>query len=317
MAGAKAGSSGRSEWAASDERGSDWAIRFIVGCVRTLGTRPMVVLLAPITIYFLFFAKTARRASRDYLRRLYRFQGRPRKPTLLDSYRHIYSFATSILDRLAIWGDAVDDFQFQLHGREHMQPLIDAGQGAILLGAHIGNFDMLRVVAREYSIPVNVIMYQVNAEKINRAFAELDPDSNVRIINLDESSVNTGLSIRACVERGEFVAVLADRVRPGGRSRVMHASVLGASALLPVGPFRLGCLLGFPVVMVVALRSGPRRYDIHLDTISSGERVAPAERSKVVQEQVNRYAGLLERYCLEAPMQWFNFHEFWRGTDGD
>ena len=29
-----------------------------------------------------------------------------------------------------------------------------------------------------------------------------------------------------------------------------------------------------------------------------------------------RYAALLERYCLMAPLQWYNFFDFW-AADGD
>jgi len=317
MKGERPGSAPSAAWASARERGSAFALRFVIGCVRTIGPDPMVVLLAPIALYFVLFASEARRSSRAYLERIRQTRGESGKPSLLDVYRHIYSFSTAILDRLALWSRAIDRFQIEIHGREHMEPAIEARTGALLLGAHIGNFDMLRVIAREADIPVNVLMYSANAERINRAFEELDPDSNVRVIDLDRTSVNTGLEIRRCIERGEFVAVLGDRVPPSTGNRVSHANFLGEPAAFPQGPFLLASLLRIPLVLTIALRRGPRRYAIYLETIADGTPIAPKKRSAAIQQQIELYASRLEHYCLEAPLQWFNFYDFWAKDDDE
>ena len=46
-------------------------------------------------------------------------------------------------------------------------------------------------------------------------------------------------------------------------------------------------------------------------TLYAGGRVPRAEREKVVQEMVERYAAYLERACLRTPFQWFNFFDYW------
>lgn len=305
------------EWASVAERGSLFAIRLIVGLVRTVGTRSLGWLLAPIAFYFSLFASSARTASTDYLRRIRRSKGDDSEPGFLDSYRHIHAFSTNLLDSLALWSSAMDDFDVEIHGREHMMPLIEAKTGAMLVGAHLGNFDVLRVLAREADIPVNVLMYSVNAEQINRAFEALDPNSKVRIISLGSQSVNTSLEIRRCIDRGEFVAVLADRLNPTARERVGYATFLGEPAAFPKGPLLLASLLRIPVIMTVALRRGPGQYDLHLHTLADGSPVPPSERPKVIQQQLEDYARLLEKYCLEAPLQWFNFYDFWAKAEND
>ncbi len=305
------------DWSSVDERGNDFWLTFILACLRTVGHAPMVVLLGPITLYFFLTGPVTRSSSRDYLRRVMRSNGSPREPTLWDVYRHIYSFAGAILDRLALWGGAMEDFDITLHGKEHMQSMVDEGTGAFLIGAHLGSFDVLRIIARDADIPVNVVMYSANADRINETFRKLDPKSKVRLIELDPSSINTTLEIRRCVQRGEFVAVLADRIRPGTRSRVRHANFFGEPAAFPEGPFLLPAVLGLPVVMTIALRRGRRAYDIHLEPISDGSPVPSAARTKFVQQQVERYAARLEDYCRQAPLQWFNFYDFWANVDDE
>jgi predicted LPLAT superfamily acyltransferase len=309
----------KTPWADESERGSDLSLRFIVWTVRRLGDAPVQYLLAPIALYFCAFAPAARRGSRAYLEQLARFEGDAgRRVGMRDFYRHIYSFADVLLDRFALWAGHYDKFTATLHGREHMKGLIKEGRGAFLIGAHLGSFDILRLIARESEIPVNVIMYTGNAEKVNAAFAALDPDCNVRVIDVDPTSTKAAFEIRSCVSRGEFVAILGDRAQLGGRTpRVGYSHFLGRQAAFSQGPFLISMALNLPVILTVALKTGPRRYDVYLESIATGEKVARKDREAAVQERIDLFASKLEKYCLKAPLQWFNFYDFWATAGAD
>jgi predicted LPLAT superfamily acyltransferase len=282
-----------------------------VWAIRTLGHRRLRILLAPIAVYFCLFAGSARRASKAYLARVGAAQGRSEPVRLRDTYRHIYSFAETIHDRLALWSESIDDFEVEVHGREHMQTLIDQGRGGFLVGAHIGSFDVLRVVARESNIPVNVVMYAANSQMINDAFEALDPKRNVRVIDFNSGPVYVGLEVRRCIERGEFVAVLGDRKRPGTKDRVVYANFLGERAAFPQGPFLLPMVIQIPVILTIAIRTGSRAYEVYLEPLADGEPVPRRNRETVIQQRVEYFAARLEHYCEKAPLQWFNFYDFW------
>jgi predicted LPLAT superfamily acyltransferase len=284
----------------------------VVWLIRRVGGAPLRVLLVPIAIYYTLFAFNARRASRAFFARIDRARGGTASaPGLRETYRHFYSFAEGILDRLSLWSGAYDKFEVVLHGCEHMEKLVESGRGAFLIGAHLGSFDMLRLVARKENIPVNVLMLASNAERINEAFEALDPECNVRVIDIGNASVGTALKIRRCVERGEFVAVLADRTLPGGRDRIVRANFLGEAAPFPEGPFRLSMVTQLPMVLTIALKTGPNRYEVFMEELADGEPVPAAERAKLIQERVEIFAGRLEHFCLREPLQWFNFYDFW------
>jgi predicted LPLAT superfamily acyltransferase len=304
------------DWTSAAERGSRWGLRLLVWSFRHFGHGPMRLLLAPIATWYWLFAPSARRPSRAYLQRLHRVGGFGHAPRWLDTWQHIYSFAGAILDRFAFWAGAYQDFEIAIRGREHMQPLIEAGRGAVLVGAHLGSFDVLRVIARDFDVRVNVLMFSANARRINDTIQVLDPGSKARVIDLDPTSVHFAFEIRRSVERGEFVAVLADRVHPGGR-RVTHTTFLGDPAPFPQGPFLLATLLGLPVVLCLALKTGPRAYEIVLESLGGGEPVPAQDREKRVQEQIEAYAARLEHHCARFPLQWFNFYDFWGEGAGD
>jgi predicted LPLAT superfamily acyltransferase len=198
-----------------------------------------------------------------------------------------------------------------------MQSLLDRGKGAMLVGAHLGNFDVLRLIAREAKIPVNVLMYIDNAQRINEAFQKLDSKSMIRVINVGPNSARMAFQIRECVKRGEFVAVLSDRVGPNTNKRVSRLEFLGKEAPFSEGPFFVAMLMELPVIFTIALKRGPRAYEIFMEEISDGKIDPEISRKEAVSKHMARFVSRLEHYCLSDPLQWFNFFDFWSGGENE
>ena len=300
------------DWSSEQERGSLLWLRIALWGIRHLNPSCIRFFLPIIAFYYLVQAKKARRASREYLSRIAEISGQ-KAPGFLASYKHIHTFAQVILDRFILWSGRDDAFKVIYHGLDHMQELLDRGKGAILVGAHLGSFDMLRLIARENRIPVNVLMYVDNAQRINDAFQVLDSDSMVRVISVDPDSARLAFEVRKCVNRGEFVAVLADRAGPNAKKRVAQFDFLGEKAPFPQGPFLLAHMLGLPIILTIALRRGANNYEVFMERISQGEATRGRERSEAVQSSMDLFVSRLEYFCLNDPMQWFNFFDFWSG----
>ena len=96
-----------------------------------------------------------------------------------------------------------------------------------------------------------------------------------------------------------------------------YANFLGRRAPFSEGPFLISMSLRLPVILTVALKTGPRHYDVFLESLSGGEPVRKADRAEVVQGQIELFASHLERYCLSEPLQWFNFYDFWDTAKGE
>src|SRR5947207_10868314 len=97
------------------------------------------LLLYPITFYFLIRAKAARRVSREYLTRV---RGRPAR--WWHVFRHFHCFAATILDRVYLLTGKFQHFDIKFHHREILHQQVESGQGCILLGSHLGSFEVLR-----------------------------------------------------------------------------------------------------------------------------------------------------------------------------
>jgi predicted LPLAT superfamily acyltransferase len=306
-------------WSRMQERGSMLGLRFIVAWLRLFGRSFTVPLINAIAAYFFLVDRSGRRASRAYLARLHSRLTAKRnpgwKPTAWRSYLQYREFALSIVDRVCMWGGSEARFSFDFHGRQHFEKLSREGRGAIVFGAHLGSFDALRVLSTLDGVTVNVLMYTKHAPMINQIFRELSPDAEVRVISADSGTASTALEIRSCVERGEWVAILGDRIEPNDRGRTCLVDFMGEPALLPESPFALPVLLGCPAILMLALRSGPWRYTVFAEPLADPPaRTAPADRRELARDIAALYAARLEHYCGKAPEQWFNFFDFWRGA---
>jgi predicted LPLAT superfamily acyltransferase len=307
-------------WATTAERGSVGALRAMAWLYRRFGRSLSITLLTPIAAYFLLRDGKARRASLEYLRRLHAWpEGRrafEREPGILESLRHLREFAINIFDRLCVWTGEAGRIEIRDEGSEHLFRLRQEQRGAILLGAHLGSFDMLRLLSERQKLKVNVLMFTRHVARITSFFERLQPGGELRVIQFEPGSIRAIFEIKACIDRGEFVGILGDRMGPGEHTRVAKASFLGRPARFPLGPFLLAGLLGCPVLLSLCLRTGDARYETVVKPLTQGEVVPRAEREKYARELLEAYARSLEEVCCRAPRQWFNFYDFW-DADGE
>lgn len=269
----------------------------------TLGRRPARAVLHLIAAYFLLWAPASRLASRDYLRRAL-----GRAPHWHDLYRHFFTFAATIHDRIYLVNRRFDLFDVEVHGEDILRRLLADGQGLFLMGAHLGSFEVIRALGRQApDLRVAMLMHQDNAKKINAMLAAINPEAVQDIIGLGH--VDAMLQVRERLEAGGVVGMLVDR-SPGDEAR-FPVNILGADTQLPSGPFRMAALLRRPVVFMTGLYLGGNRYAIHFEPLADFSDVAQGQRDVVVQAAIHRYAALLDHYCRKAPYNWFNFFNFW------
>jgi predicted LPLAT superfamily acyltransferase len=80
------------QWTRGRERGSVTLLRIMMWVAQRLGRPAARLALYLIAAYFFVFAPSARRSSREYLRRAL-----GREPTARDRFRQVFAFASMIL----------------------------------------------------------------------------------------------------------------------------------------------------------------------------------------------------------------------------
>jgi predicted LPLAT superfamily acyltransferase len=288
-------------WANRREMGSMAVLRLAVWLARRFGRGPTRLLLVPVCLGFAVACGAARAASRDYLARIF---GRPAR--MHEILRHFLGFGTMVLDRVYLLNDEIRRFDITIYGEEIVMDILEQGGGCLLLGAHHGSFEVLRLVGRKQpNLHVSLAMYEATGRKIGAALNAINPHLAPRIIGL--GTPEAMIEIWDCVERGGFVGMLADRTLSSDAT--VKIDFLGAPAAFPTGPARLAALLRPHVVLMVGLFRGGNRYDIHFELLEApaSDRPTPEETAQLIR----RYAARLEHYCRLAPYNWSNFYDFW------
>ncbi|MBS0579398.1 MAG: acyl-CoA synthetase [Proteobacteria bacterium] len=292
-------------WVDIPERGSPHLLSAGVFIATRLGRRIARLGLPLVVAYFVAVDARSRRASRAFLARTL-----GRKPRLRDTYRHLYAFASTLLDRLYLLHGRDELFALTTEGEAVMRAIHARGAGAFLLGAHLGSFEMLGTVGRRNpGLRVAMAMYDHQAGRLATVFRDNKPGPT-EIISLGK--VDSMLKIHACLDEGKFVGMLADRTI--GEAPAQLVNFLGTPTLFPSGPMRLAAALGRPVIFMAALYRGGNRYHAVFRQLADFSQVSRAERETAVREAIERFAGMLEQHCRSDPYNWFNFYDFWQDT---
>ncbi|HET7777817.1 MAG TPA: acyltransferase [Rudaea sp.] len=283
--------------------------RFAIWLIRTIGLklgRPAArALLYPITLYFYFRRPFERRASYAFLARVF---GRP--ASAIEVMRHIHRFASTILDRVFLLAGDFSRFDVRIHGIDELISRIRPDRGVLLLGSHVGSFEVLRVAAAERrDASLCVVLDRQQTPAMTQLLEALNPQVGRMVIDASGDPMDVLLALGEALDKGQVVAMLADRARPHETTAVVD--LLGAPAAFPVAPFRLGSVLRVPIVLCFGMYRGGNRYDLYFESFSEGlalpRRGAAAELRCIVQ----RYVARIEHHVRQDPCNWFNWYDIW------
>lgn len=299
-------------WRQRPEGGGYFGLWLIITCGRVFGRTLARLLLYPVTLYFYFRRGPERRAARVLLTRL---QGRPAGAWQIMA--HIHRFASTMLDRVFFLLHGERGFDIEVHGLEALDQRLDEGRGALLFGAHMGSFEVLRTLAsRRPDVPLRIVLNTQQTPAMTHLMETLAPDVAARIIDGAGDPAMTVLAVSESIKRGHMVSMLADRGRPDEAMR--QVPFCGVPAPFPVGPWSLASRLDTPVVLCMGLYLGGNRYRLSFETLAERVQLPRQGRKEVLDKMLSHYAARLEHFARQAPCNWFNFYDFWdEGIESD
>jgi predicted LPLAT superfamily acyltransferase len=275
--------------------------------------------MLPVTAYFFVTAHRARVASRDYLQRIFRHFGPlpdlPRPPGWRDTFRHFQAFSASALDKFAAWSSAVAELPVEFPARAQLDALVASGRGAVLIGAHLGNFEMARALGMNGGVKgINAIVYSSHARRFSALLERSNLEYRLNLLHVSTLGADDALRLQDKIDAGELIFIVGDRTPASENGRITSARFLGEPAAFAQGPLLLAHLLGCPVYLFFCLRQA-HGYRIHLEPFAERILVPRSTREHALADYVARYAARLEYYCGLAPLQWFNFFDFWQAHE--
>ncbi|MCY9863474.1 glycosyltransferase [Vibrio coralliirubri] len=304
-------------WSRTQERGTVLGIKLLLAVYTLLGRGVFNLILRGVMRYYHLTGKRARNASEQYLFQLkaYAEQQNIELPTELTSYNHLLSFGHTMLDKLAAWKGDFSADNLTIHGQDQFESMVANKQGVLILGSHLGNIELCRALGRRHSnIKINALVFTEHAERFNSVMKAVNPQSDLNLIQVTSMGPDTAILLQQKLEQGEWIVIVGDRTSTSKESRSVWAEFLGKEAPFPQGPFMLASVLKAPVFLLFGLRDDSQskpHFNVYFEHFSDKIELPRKTREQSLQQVVQKYADRLQHYTLKAPLQWYNFFNFW------
>lgn len=304
-------------WSKESERGTYYGMKILLGIYSVFGRGVFKQLLKVVMFYYTLTSKSTRESSLLYLNNL---QKHAKKlsvplPKKLTPYLHLSSFAETILDKMAAWKGDFSIDNLTVNDEQLIESLIKSKRGLFILGSHLGNLELCRALsARHHDLKINALVFTEHAQKFNAVLRAINPKSELNMIQVSHVGPETAMLLDDKINNGEWIVIVGDRTSTSKENRVLWADFLGQPAPFPQGPFLLASILKAPVYLLFGLRDERQKkvhYQVFFELFSEQIILPRGNREPALQSVVADYAKRLEYYTMKAPLQWYNFFDFW------
>ena len=289
-------------------KGGVWGYRFFIRTIQLFGVSAAYGFAAFIIVYYIIFVPRSSLPVYRYFRRRHHF-GRVKAAAM--TYLNFYRFAQILIDKIAIPARLAKGFTYHFGERyDDLLRILDSSSGCILMGAHVGNWDISGEFFGQYGQRLNVVMLDAEHRRIRRLLDATTGEKNYRVIALRDDMSHV-FEIGKALVNNEYVCFQSDRYLPGAPT--LTRSLLGAPAQFPAGPFQIAAHSRTPVVFFFAMRERRRRYRFYF---YPAETDVSLSKKELTESLASQYVRTLEEILRHYPEQWFNYYEFWDRVAG-
>ncbi len=282
-------------------RGNVLGYKIFVLTVKYFGLSPAYFLLRFVAFYFLFFSK------KKYLFYFYnKILAYNKLNSCLKIYKNYYVFGQVLIDKIVVLSGFKKSFTIDFDGEHYLRQMTNGG---ILIGAHIGSWEIAGQLLRRLESRVNIIMYDEEHQKIKNYLSEVLQKKSVKIIPIKDDLSHV-VQIKQALEKNELIVIHGDRFLEN--SRKISCNFLGQEAYFPTGPFYLPLKFDVPVAFVFSLKESKRHYHFYSSPPKYYKQPKSIkERNELIRKVIHDYVAELEKMVVKYPEQWFNFYDFW------
>ena len=120
-------------------RGGTFGYLFFIYLIKYLGITAAYIFLSLVVLYFIPFAPKATKSTWFYARHILKYN-RIRSVGML--LRNYYRLGQILIDKVAIGNGKADRYRFEFERYPEFLRLLDSEQGVIMIGAHVGNWEI-------------------------------------------------------------------------------------------------------------------------------------------------------------------------------
>ncbi len=193
----------------------------------------------------------------------------------------------------------VGNFFSDIRGEENLKEALVKGCGAILISAHLGNWEIGSILMRLLNYPLAVTALPHNTEAANALVNRLRTKNRIKVFEINNSTFS-GIEIFRYLKNNGIVAMIGDRDYFGAGLEIQF---MGGVARLPTGPIALAMHSGAALIPTFVLKNQEGKYSGIME--KPVPLVSGKTRDEALLVNLKRTAGVLEQYIRRFPDQWY------------
>jgi predicted LPLAT superfamily acyltransferase len=285
------------QWSGAS-KGTSFGYQIFIFTMKVFGLRAGYFILYLVAFYYFLFSNT-NGAMMDYFRLSLGYSYWKSQKSL---YQNYYLLGQTILDRFAAMAGMASQFNINHHDTHYLKEIDDQGTGAMLLSAHIGNYEIAGYFLKKMKTPVNIVMYDGENKNIKEAVKKGGVERSVHVIFI-KNDMSHIIEIANRMMNKEIIIMHGDRYKDG--MKFIETELMSRKAKLPLGPFQIiSKFPEVPVAFVYGFKTSAFDYDFYCSK--------PLYFNKNdISEIVKSYTESMEEKINKYPLQWFNYFYFW------
>ncbi|TMD66323.1 MAG: lysophospholipid acyltransferase family protein [Chloroflexi bacterium] len=189
-------------------------------------------------------------------------------------------------------------------GVEQIDRVLAEGKGAVVVTAHVSNWDILAAASAVYGYPISAVTNDLPSGGLNELVIASRERIGMKMIGLGAGSLR---QILKALGRNELVALASD-LYSGDRG--VRVPFFNRPALFPAGPAAIALKTGAPILPVWCRRQPDNLYIAEIEAPIEVSRTGDTQRD--IQVTTERIVQFFERIIRQEPDQWLVFLPVWR-----
>jgi KDO2-lipid IV(A) lauroyltransferase len=189
------------------------------------------------------------------------------------------------------------------HGREHLDQALAGGKGVLLLGGHIGNYDLLAVAVALQGYPLTIVSKSLRNKAVEKVWMSQRAASGLHIA----LHRNTLREIVKALRHNGAVGFVIDQ---HARTDAVVVDFFDRPAATLRSLATIAERTGAPVVPIVAIRQEDGSHEVTIGPPVPLEVVGDADAN--ARHNTQRFTAILEAEIRRHPDQWTWMHRRWK-----
>lgn len=195
------------------------------------------------------------------------------------------------------------DGRIVVSGREHLDRILDQGRGAILVSAHLANWELLPVAAARHGVPAAMVYRAANNPKMDKLLRAWRTRHGAPL-QVPKGATGARRLLGLLRERGH-VAMLIDQKMNDG----IAVPFFGRLAMTAPAAAQLARRFGCPILPIRIERLGGTCFRITV--LPPLEVARSADRGADIRATMAALNQLVEDWVRARPEQWLWLHRRW------